>query len=91
MTPYVPYGRNRGITAAASARWLPSVRLIVGLALKWALTTAFTAAAMTGTLAGGRLADRASPRQLSAAFMVLVVIVGSYTLARSVPGLAGHS
>jgi uncharacterized protein len=59
-----------------------------GLALNWALTGAFGAAALAGALAGGRVAGRASPRWLSWAFIVLIVAVGGYTLARSVPALA---
>jgi uncharacterized membrane protein YfcA len=59
-----------------------------GPALNWALTGAFGAAALAGALAGGRLAGRASPRWLSGAFTVLIVAVGGYTLARSVPVLA---
>jgi len=56
-------------------------------ALDWALVAAFTGAAVLGTLAGTRLAGRANPQRLSAAFTILVVAVAGYTLARSVPGL----
>jgi len=59
-----------------------------GLALDWALTGGFTAAAVAGVLLGNGLAGRASPRHLSAAFTVLIVAVAGYTLARSMPGLA---
>jgi uncharacterized membrane protein YfcA len=59
-----------------------------GLALDWALTGAFTAAAVAGALAGCGLAGRASPQRLGAAFTLLIVIVAGYTLARSLPGLA---
>lgn len=59
-----------------------------GLALDWRLTGAFAAAAVAGTLAGGRLAGRASPQRLSAAFTVLIVAVAGYTLARSMASLA---
>jgi len=55
-----------------------------GLALDWALIGAFA----TGALAGGRLAGRASPQRLSAAFAALIVIVAGYTLARSLTGAA---
>jgi uncharacterized membrane protein YfcA len=57
------------------------------LALDWALVATFTGAAVLGTLAGARLAGRASPQRLSAAFTLLVVVVAGYTLARSVPRL----
>jgi uncharacterized membrane protein YfcA len=58
-----------------------------GMALDWALTSAFAAAAVAGTLAGGRLAGRASPQRLSAAFAVLIVLVAGYTLACSLTGV----
>ena len=58
------------------------------LALDWPLIGVFTAAAVTGVLAGGGLAGRVSPQRLSAAFTVLIVIVAGYTLARSLPRLA---
>jgi uncharacterized membrane protein YfcA len=59
-----------------------------GLALDWTLIGAFAAAAVAGALTGGRLAGRASPQSLSAAFTVLIVIVAGYTLARSLAGAA---
>jgi hypothetical protein len=58
------------------------------LALNWPLIGTFTAAAMIGTLAGSRVAGRADPRRLRAAFTVLVVLDAGYTLTRSLPGLA---
>jgi hypothetical protein len=57
------------------------------LTLDWPLIGTFAAAAVTGALAGGSLAGRASPQRLSAAFTVLVILVAGYTLARSLPGL----
>src|ERR1019366_1785440 len=57
------------------------------LTLNWALVGAFTAAAVIGVLAGGRLARRASPQPLSAAFTALIVAVAGYTLTRSLPAL----
>ena len=57
------------------------------LTLDWVLIGAFAAGAVTGALAGGRLAGRASPQRLSAAFTVLVILVAGYTLVRSLPGL----
>jgi uncharacterized membrane protein YfcA len=58
------------------------------LALNWTITGAFTAAAVAGALAGGRLCGRANPRRLGAAFTVLIVIVAGYTLTRSIVALA---
>ena len=57
------------------------------LTLDWTLIGTFAAAAVTGVLAGGSLAGRASPQRLSAAFTVLVILVAGYTLTRSLPGL----
>ena len=58
-----------------------------GLALDWPIIATFTAAAVAGSLVGGRLAGRVSPHRLTAAFTVLIVAVACYTLARSLPGL----
>jgi uncharacterized membrane protein YfcA len=57
------------------------------LALDWPLIATFTATAVAGALAGGRLAGRIRPERLSAAFTVLIIAVACYTLARSIPGL----
>ena len=59
-----------------------------GPALDWALIGAFAAVALAGALAGGRLAGRASPQLLSAAFTVLIVLVAGYTLARGLAATA---
>lgn len=59
-----------------------------GLTLDWALTATFAAAAVAGALAGGRLADRASPQRLSTAFTVLIIAVAGYTLTRSLTAVA---
>ncbi|MGD0376373.1 MAG: hypothetical protein ABSB01_17540 [Streptosporangiaceae bacterium] len=58
------------------------------LALDWRLIGVFAGAAVTGALAGRGVAGRVSPRRLSAAFTVLIIIVAGYTLARSLPRLA---
>lgn len=58
------------------------------LTLDWALVGTFTAAAVLGALAGGRLAGRVNPVRLATAFTVLIFVVAVYTLARSIPGLA---
>lgn len=55
--------------------------------LDWPLIGVFTAAAVAGSLAGGRLTSRVDPRHLTRAFAVLLVAVALYTAARSIPTL----
>jgi uncharacterized protein len=81
-------GTSLVVIAINSAAALASRASHGGLSLDWALTGGFTAAAVAGVLLGGRLAGRASPRRLSAAFTVLIVAIAGYTLARSMPALA---
>jgi uncharacterized membrane protein YfcA len=56
--------------------------------LDWSLIGVFTAAAVVGSLVGGRIASRANPRHLTLAFATLLVLVALYTGARSL-GLVG--
>jgi uncharacterized membrane protein YfcA len=58
-----------------------------GLTLDWVLIGSFTAAAIIGSVLGGRAASRISPRLLTQAFAVLLVAVALYTAARSIPQL----
>lgn len=55
--------------------------------LDWPLIGVFTAAAVTGSLAGGRLTSRVDPRRLTCAFAVLLAAVAAYTAARTIPTL----
>lgn len=55
--------------------------------LDWTLIAVFTAAAMAGSLLGGRITARADPQHLSRAFAALLVVVALYTAARSLPTL----
>ncbi len=55
--------------------------------LDWSIIGLFTAAAIAGSLLGGRLASRLDPRHLTRGFAVLLVLVALYTAARSVPAL----
>lgn len=55
--------------------------------LDWALIGGFTLAAVIGSLLGSRVVSRVSPARLNLAFTVLLVLVGVYTAARSVPQL----
>jgi len=80
-------GTSLVVIAIDSAAALASRAVHGDLAVSWALTMTFALAAVTGALAGGRLAGRISPQRLSAAFTVLLVAVAGYTLARTIPGL----
>lgn len=55
--------------------------------LDWPLIAAFTAAAIAGSLFGGRIAARVQPHHLTRAFAVLLVGVAVYTAASSIPSL----
>ena len=55
--------------------------------LDWRLITAFAAAAIGGSLLGGRITSRVQPRHLTRAFAVLLIGVATYTAASSIPSL----
>lgn len=55
--------------------------------LDWPLITGFSAAAVLASLAAGRLSARVSPRRLSKAFAVFLVLVAAYTAVSSLQGL----
>ena len=82
----VAVGTSLLVIAVNSAAAL-AVRLGHGVHLDWGLLAAFTAAAVVGSLLGGRVASRVSPARLSTAFTVLLVAVALYTAARSIPQL----
>ena len=58
-----------------------------GISIDWTVIGLFTAAAVVGSLLGGRVASRVRPELLSRAFTVLLVVVALYTAARSIPQL----
>jgi uncharacterized protein len=58
-----------------------------GIGVDWTVIGVFTAAAVVGSLLGGRVASRVRPELLSRAFTVLLVAVALYTAARSIPQL----
>ena len=62
-------------------------RLGQGVALDWFLIGSFTAAAMVGSMVGGRVASRVPPRMLAQGFALLLTTVALYTAARSIPQL----
>ena len=80
-------GTSLVVIAIDSAAALASRAGHGALSLDWPLVGVFTGAAVLGALAGGRLAGRADPQRLAAAFTALIVVVAGYTLARSIPGL----
>ena len=60
-----------------------------GIDIDWTVVGVFTAAAVIGSLLGARIATRARPEALRIAFAVLIIAVGLYTAARSIPALFG--
>jgi|SRR5664279_3420099 len=60
-----------------------------GSDIDWTIIGTFTAAAVIGSLLGARIATRARPQTLRIAFAVLIIVVGLYTAARSIPALLG--
>ena len=72
------------INSAASL----AVRLGGHVSLDWPLLGVFTVTALAGVLAGNRVASRVDASRLTTAFIVLLIAVAAYSLARSLPGLA---
>ena len=70
----VAVGTSLLVIAVNSATAL-TARLGHGIALDWDVITLFTAAAIAGSLVGGRLVSRVAPATLSRAFAVLLVLV----------------
>lgn len=68
---------------AGLAGYLSSVRI------DWGLAAAVTAAAIVGSLLGGRLAGRVPADVLRKAFGWFVVVMGVFVLARQLPPVAG--
>lgn len=82
----VAVGTSLLVIAVNSATAL-AARATTGGSLDWGVIAAFTAAAVVGSLAGGRVAARVAPRHLTRAFAVLLVAVAAYTAVRNVPAL----
>jgi len=83
----VAVGTSLLVIAVNSATAL-TARLSAGAPdLDWALIAGFTAAAIVGSLFGGRITSGVEPRHLTRAFAVLLVAVALYTAARSIPAL----
>ena len=84
----VAVGTSLLVIAVNSATALAArVGPVAAIDLDWALIAAFTAAAVTGSLVGGRLASRVDPRTLTRAFGVLLLAVAAYSAVRSAPTL----
>ena len=82
----VAVGTSLLVIAINSATALVA-RLGSGVDLDWPLLAVFTAAAIAGSLLGGRVASRVRPATLTRAFAVLLAVVAVYTAVRSVPQL----
>ncbi len=84
----VAVGTSLLVIAVNSATALAARVSTSGGQLDWALIGTFTAAAIVGSLLGGRIHTRTNPRHLTIAFAVLLVVVALYTGARSLPVFA---
>ena len=83
----VAVGTSLLVIAVNSATALAARITTAGSAPGLAVIGGFTAAAIAGSLFGGRLTSRVKPPHLTRAFAVLLVAVALYTAARSVPAL----
>ncbi len=83
----VAVGTSLLVIATNSATALTARISTGGMNLDWRLIAGFTAAAIVGSLLGGRLTSRVEPRHLTTAFGLLLVAVAIYTAARSLPTL----
>lgn len=76
--------------AAAMSLWIIAANSAAGLAgyvghvpIAWGLAGVFLAVAVTGLIAGQRVAAAAPPRGLQRAFAVFLVLVGSFTIFKT--------
>ena len=83
----VAVGTSLLVIAINSATALLSRVSTIGSDLDWPIVAGFTAAAVVGSLIGGRLSSRIPAVTLSRTFAVLVLAVAAYTAVRSVPAL----
>lgn len=66
-----------------------AARLGTGVELDVPLVAVFTAAAVVGSILGGRVTNAVEPRTLNIAFAALLVAVAAYTTWQSIPSLFG--
>ena len=83
----VAVGTSLLVIAVNSATALAARTTVGGTHLDWPLITGLTAAAVIGSLVGGRITSRVTPQHLARAFAVLLVAVAVYTVLRSVSDL----
>ncbi len=83
----VAVGTSLLVIAVNSATALIARVSASGGQLDWALIGTFTAAAIVGSLLGGRITGRVNPRHLTLAFAILLIVVALYTGVRSIPML----
>ncbi|KGN39020.1 sulfite exporter TauE/SafE family protein [Knoellia subterranea] len=83
----VAVGTSLLVIAINSATALLSRVSTIGTDLDWPLIAGFTAAAVVGSLVGGKVAARIPAKVLSRTFAGLVLAVAVYTAANSVPAL----
>ncbi|SDP62611.1 hypothetical protein SAMN04489867_3195 [Pedococcus dokdonensis] len=83
----VAVGTSLLVIAVNSATALTARITTGGTHLDWRLIAGFTAAAIAGSLFGGRITTRVEPRHLTQAFAVLLVAVAVYIAANSIASL----
>jgi uncharacterized membrane protein YfcA len=83
----VAVGTSLLVIAVNSATALAARVSVGGTHLDWRLIATFTAAAIIGSLLGGRLTSRVPHRLLTRAFAALLVGVAAFTAASSIPSL----
>ncbi len=83
----VAVGTSLLVIAVNSATALAARAANGPIHLDWAFLGVFTAAAVGGSLIGGRTTSHVDPRHLARVFAVLLIAVALYTAARSIPTL----
>ncbi len=83
----VAVGTSLLVIAVNSATALTARISSGSVELDWPLIAGFTAAAIVGSLFGGRITSRVDSRHLTTAFAILLIAVALYTAASSIPAL----
>lgn len=84
----VAVGTSLLVIAVNSTTALLTRITTTGADLDWPLIGCFTLAAAVGSLAGGRLASRVQPTNLTRGFATLLVALAVYTAVRALPALS---